>query len=291
MRSDNDDNTYTCGSVNGHNVVIVSLPLGQNGVVHTSHLVNPLTQTFRNLRVTLLVGIGGGIPHEKPKEDPKEDVHLGDVVVGWSRDGGQAVVQWDSGTRLPGGKIKRTSIFPPPDRRTLNSLTKLLSERFLGNTKFEENLKRCTQHPSVGSKFTYPGLINDTLYQANYRHAAKGEPTCASCDSNQVVRRGLRDTTELQLHFGTIASGSSVVRDPKVRDKTRKEENAICFEMEAAGILGRQNCLVLRGISDYTDSHKNDTWKPYAAATAASVAREILYIMDPGEIEGLAGES
>ena len=57
--------------------------------------------------------------------------------------------------------------------------------------------------------------------------------------------------------------------------------------MEAAGVLGRQNCLVIRGIADYADSHKNLKWRGYAAATAAAVAREILYVMDPGDIEGL----
>lgn len=38
-------------------------------------------------------------------------------------------------------------------------------------------------------------------------------------------------------------------------------------------------CLVIRGISDYADSHKNDVWKPYAAATAASYAKELLEVI------------
>ncbi|KAI1195644.1 hypothetical protein F5X97DRAFT_326305 [Nemania serpens] len=46
--------------------------------------------------------------------------------------------------------------------------------------------------------------------------------------------------------------------------------------MEAAGLMDVFPCLVIRGISDYSDSHKNDTWQSYAAATAASYAREIL---------------
>ncbi len=35
-------------------------------------------------------------------------------------------------------------------------------------------------------------------------------------------------------------------------------------------------CLVIRGICDYADSHKNDQWQRYAAATAAAYARELL---------------
>ena len=38
-------------------------------------------------------------------------------------------------------------------------------------------------------------------------------------------------------------------------------------------------CLVIRGICDYADSHKNKTWQPYAAATAAACAKEILSLV------------
>jgi nucleoside phosphorylase len=41
-------------------------------------------------------------------------------------------------------------------------------------------------------------------------------------------------------------------------------------------------CLVIRGISDYADSHKNKMWYPYAAATAAAYAKELLLVI-PGQ--------
>ena len=41
-------------------------------------------------------------------------------------------------------------------------------------------------------------------------------------------------------------------------------------------------CLVIRGISDYADSHKNKIWQPYAAATAAAYAKELLLVI-PGQ--------
>ena len=53
----------------------------------------------------------------------------------------------------------------------------------------------------------------------------------------------------------------------------------MCFEMEAAGLMNDFPCLVVRGICDYTDSHKNKKWQPYAAATAAACAKEILSII------------
>lgn len=46
--------------------------------------------------------------------------------------------------------------------------------------------------------------------------------------------------------------------------------------MEAAGLMNDFPCIVIRGICDYADSHKNKRWQPYAAATAAAYGRELL---------------
>ena len=46
--------------------------------------------------------------------------------------------------------------------------------------------------------------------------------------------------------------------------------------MEAAGLMDNFPCLVIRGICDYSDSHKNKQWQSYAAATAAGYAKVLL---------------
>jgi hypothetical protein len=46
--------------------------------------------------------------------------------------------------------------------------------------------------------------------------------------------------------------------------------------MEAAGIMDIIPCLAVRGICDYSDSHKNKEWQRYAAATAAAYTRVLL---------------
>jgi hypothetical protein len=55
--------------------------------------------------------------------------------------------------------------------------------------------------------------------------------------------------------------------------------------MEAAGLMISFPCLVIRGICDYADSHKNKTWQPYAAGTAAAYAKEMLSVILPAEID------
>ena len=60
------------------------------------------------------------------------------------------------------------------------------------------------------------------------------------------------------------------------REKLRQERDIICFEMEAAGLMDNFPCLVTRGICDYSDTHKNKNWQPYAAATAAVYAKGVI---------------
>ena len=43
-------------------------------------------------------------------------------------------------------------------------------------------------------------------------------------------------------------------------------------------------CLVIRGICDYADSHKNKKWQAYAAGTAAAYAKEMLSVIPTAEV-------
>jgi ankyrin repeat protein len=71
------------------------------------------------------------------------------------------------------------------------------------------------------------------------------------------------------------------MKDGKTRDDIAQRLSALCFEMEAAGMMDNLQCLPIRGICDYSDSHKNKDWQDYAAATAAAYARELLEGLPP----------
>lgn len=60
------------------------------------------------------------------------------------------------------------------------------------------------------------------------------------------------------------------------RDKSAAQHNLIAFEMEASGIWDSLPCLVIKGVCDYADSHKNKDWQHYAAATAAAGMKALL---------------
>ena len=70
-----------------------------------------------------------------------------------------------------------------------------------------------------------------------------------------------------------------------MRDTVSAELGGVlCFEMEAAGLMNKFPCLVIRGICDYADSHKNKKWQAYAAGTAAACAKEVLLVIPPAEV-------
>jgi nucleoside phosphorylase len=55
--------------------------------------------------------------------------------------------------------------------------------------------------------------------------------------------------------------------------------------MEAAGLMNDFPCLIIRGIADYADDHKNDLWQRYAAAMAAAYTKDLLRIIQPEEVQ------
>jgi nucleoside phosphorylase len=83
------------------------------------------------------------------------------------------------------------------------------------------------------------------------------------------------------VRYGLIASGNQVMRHGATRDRINQEADGkvLCFEMEAAGLMNDFPCLVVRGICDYADSHKNKAWQEYAALTAAAYAKELLEVL------------
>ena len=124
--------------------------------------------------------------------------------------------------------------------------------------------------------FDYPGSEHDQLFQANYGHK-EGEVDCKQCDKGRLLNRVYRG--DPIIHYGLIGSANQVMRNGSTREKLRQEKGILCFEMESAGLMDNFPCLVIRGLCDYSDTHKNKLWQPYAAATAAAYAKELLEII------------
>lgn len=162
----------------------------------------------------------------------------------------------------------------------LNAVQTLETNRAIKGDGLSKHLfEMITRNPHMAETFCHQGLENDRLFEAGYQHE-NGE-TCDDCDVSKLVDRtssrakGTGGTMPV-IHYGNIASGDQVMKNGITRDKIAKKEGITCFEMEAAGLMDSFPCVVIRGICDYADSHKNKRWQPYAAATAAAYAKELL---------------
>ncbi|KPG95939.1 purine phosphorylase [Pseudomonas sp. RIT-PI-q] len=84
--------------------------------------------------------------------------------------------------------------------------------------------------------------------------------------------------SKLKVSPATIASGEKLIRDPELFASLRSQHDKVCVaEMEAYGVVDaceKQNvpALVIRGISDFGDSSKDNTFHKVASEAAAIVA-------------------
>ncbi|KIL86436.1 hypothetical protein FAVG1_10265 [Fusarium avenaceum] len=257
-RRPNDSNTYTLGNIKDHNIVIACLPQGQYGNNNATNVLTNLTRTFPLIRHGLMVGIGGGVPG-------KLDVRLGDIVVG------SRVMQYDFGKVMGGGRIQTTAVPRVPSHFFLTAITTLRARHELNSSRISGILcEKMEGYPTYDRPETA-----DDLFEPSYMHDLS-QKTCRECDRSQLTQREPRQSSEPVIHYGGIASSNQVMKDATTRDRLAQELDIICFEMEAAGLMDVLPCLPIRGICDYSDSHKAKEWQRYAAAVAAAYARELL---------------
>jgi nucleoside phosphorylase len=270
-QSTNDENTYTLGKICGYNVVVTCLPAGVYGTIAAATVVSQMRSTFPNIRFGLMVGIGG-VPSEK------NDIRLGDVVVSKPTGTSGGVVQYDFGKTISSGRFEQTGSLNQPPQTLLTAISQLQSTNLIKeNHGISDILSDIFErNPNMTSEFFHPPpLEHDRLFKAEYDHP-ESEDTCVRCDRSHLVDRKLRTSNEPQVHYGLIASGNQVIKHGMTRNRLAKEHGIICFEMEAAGLMNQLPCLVIRGICDYSDSHKNKKWQGYAALTAAAYAKVLL---------------
>ena len=275
-----DSNNYKFGRIGPHNVVIASLPSGNYGTNPAASVAVQMRRTFPWLRFGLLVGIGGGVP--RLTGDDPADIRLGDVVVSDPTYHTGGVVQYDRGRTNEGEqRPERTGTLNKPPESLLTAVLGLKARHKFKDHPLEDHVVQMIgQHPRLAPEYTYQGVDNDVLFEAGYKHVGRGND-CATCSKSKSISRTHRQSTSPHIHYGTIGSGNQVVKDSVTRDYWRDKEGILCFEMEAAGLMDSFPCLVIRGICDYADSHKNMKWQPYAAATAAAYAKDLLLEIAP----------
>ncbi|OTA86727.1 hypothetical protein M434DRAFT_399781 [Hypoxylon sp. CO27-5] len=286
---DGDNNCYTLGRIGSHNVVIAALPHGQYGISNATAVAKDMARSFTNVRICLMVGIGGGAPNSY------HDIRLGDIVVGAIGNEKSGIFQYDYGKLIQDEGLKHTGHLNQPPQFILTAVTALNAKHEKFGNGIEEAIRKVIQGNRRLRKYQRPDPSTDLLFNSTFKHIGeegKEESCVTTCGENKqnLVSREERDEDQDNpaIHYGLIASANQLMRDALTRDKLSKDNNVLCFEMEAAGLMNHFPCLVIRGICDYSDTHKNKLWQRYAAMAAAAYAKDLLGKIAPNKV--VAGE-
>ncbi|KAL6791219.1 hypothetical protein GGI42DRAFT_336400, partial [Trichoderma sp. SZMC 28013] len=244
-----------------------------------------MLHSFPNVRIGLMVGIGGGAP------TTKHDIRLGDVVVGVPINGAGGIIQYDFGKAIQDQEFQETGFLNQPPTLLRTAVAGLMAQYESEGNQIKETINRAiAKKPRLRRNYTRPEATTDRLYHSQVVHLPDNEADCAVIcgdDPSNLIERSNRDEEEDDdpaIHYGLIASANTLMRDASVRDEMAKK-GVLCFETEAAGLMNHFPCLVIRGICDYADSHINKTWQGYAAMAAAAYTKDLLYRIIPNKVE------
>ncbi|SPB49184.1 Cytochrome P450 family protein [Aspergillus niger] len=251
-----DPNAYSCGAIGRHNVVLVHMP--GMGKANAAAVAAHCRVSFPNLKLALIVGVCGALPFT----NTAQEIILGDIIIG------DGIVQYDFGRQYPDQFIRRNTLLdslgrPGPEIRAHMARLKTRRGRASLHHAMDTNLRFLQSHPQFKEDYQYPGTEQDVLYKP---------------DSNIVVlrRRLEQNRPRPCVHFGAIASGDTLMRSGMRRDTIATKEGIVAFEMEGAGVSDNIPHVIIKGVSDYADSHKTKAWQPYAACTAAACMKAFL---------------
>ncbi|KAH6977638.1 hypothetical protein EDB80DRAFT_265352 [Ilyonectria destructans] len=279
--SPNDSNDYTLGRIGKHNTVIAVLPDGEYGTSSAARVAKGMLLSFPNVRIGLMVGIGGGAPSRK------RDIRLGDIVVSAPRDGRGGVFQYDFGKKIQGQELQPTLFLGQPPEILRTAMLGIQAQYKIEGHQLEEAINGILERkPRLRQDYKRPEPISDKLFRADITHDSACAMVCGDNASNLILRpERTKDEDNPAIHYGLIASANQLMKDALVRDKLAAEKDVLCFEMEAAGLMNHFPCLVIRGICDYADSHKNKEWQGYATMVAAAYAKDLLCRIAPNRVE------
>lgn len=286
-----DPNSYTFGKIGAHHVVLAYTP--GMGKASSASLAASFRASFPNIRLGMVVGICGGVP--QPAE--REKVFLGDIIIS------TGVVQLDFGRQYADQFVRKDTIqdnLARPNSEIRGFLHQLQGWKARGH--LQQNISRNNSEICAKEGFASwvrPTAVHDRLYRADYDHIHRDPRICSvcaqsrgslvvcerarissceqlGCDQSQLIQREKSTGDTAAIHFGRIASGDQVMKSAADRDRIANQEDIVAFEMEGAGVWDNFPTIMVKGVCDYADGHKNKQWQKYASVAAAACAKALL---------------
>ena len=262
--ADHDRADYVSGTIPSTDPArphgVVATVIGDAGTDPAAASLTHLIRSFPSVGCVLMVGIAAGVP--QPNR-PERHVRLGDVVVGTL-----GVVGYDTVTDRPGGRVPWLTC-PSASSLLVRRVTMLQAGEALGSRPWEDLIAAAAGRLPA---FARPPESSDLLYASDEATEPIPHPGAAATEH----RAGWP-----KIHYGRIGSANRSLRNARARDEIADEHDVLAIEMEgrgigSAGLAGGVEWLVIRGISDYGDTHATRLWRRYAALAAAGYARALL---------------
>ena len=226
-----DQNSYDWGSIRGHDIVLTSLPVADCGKVSAATCVTELLSSLPHIKFGLLVGIGAGLPNVQ------NDIQLGDVVVGQPDQSHGGVIQYDLGKAISDGTWEPKGFLSPPPHVLLNALSQLKTKHEGGLFRHVDFLDKAMKRNTFwGARYAYPEDKENGFSRCKRQRERDGMKIYTA-DGELIRPPRLPETPH--IHYGTIASGDTLVKDEITRDiiPGKVKQTCLCIEMEAAGLL------------------------------------------------------
>lgn len=310
-RAIGDPNTYTTGRFGKFDVVLVLLP--NTGKVSAASATASLRSSYPGLRLVILTGICGAVPSSDAGDEILlGDVIISKTVVQYDYgrqypDDFVAKDTTEDSLGRPDKNIRSliTVLETARERERVEERAAVFLEQI-------QDLAAKKSRRFKADTYQYPGAASDKLFEASYRHKHYSSPQCLcaqwrdysdpvceesrllacdvlGCDEKYVIPRrrlGTHRQPEQQdpgeearipsVLIGRFGSSDKMLRSGEHRDLIAKHYGVLAFEMEGAGVWDELPCIIVKGVCNYADSHTNNNWQSFAAATAASVAKSLV---------------
>ncbi|KAK2758411.1 nacht and ankyrin domain protein [Colletotrichum kahawae] len=131
-----DSNSYVTGRIGKHNVVVAVMPQNEYRIATATTIAKDMVRSFPQVRLGLIVGIGGG---GAPSQE--HDIRLGDVVVSSRGKGTGGVIQFDYSKTIQDQDFKETGHLNQPPTALMTAVAALNAQYDLEGPQLNEKVE------------------------------------------------------------------------------------------------------------------------------------------------------